>query len=788
MVVSMIGQSSLPIEKRDSLWYVWTDNKKNDTTRANALFEIIKQGYIMEYTDSAFHFIHLLEEFSTKKSLPKHLGNALHLKGVANYLKGNYVVAKIEYNKSLLIKKDINDLKGISTTLSNLALIHKNQGNYDSALSILNESIAIDKQLNDEQNIALVLNSMGNIYRNKGDYEKALKHYNQALKIYQKLNNEESITTTLTNMAVVYYEQGDFSTAIKLQTKGLQVAEKNGNQRNMANAHNSIGLIYYDYGDHNKAYYHYQKSLQIARKLKDPRYISKPLNNLGLYYLDVQQYDSALISFNESLQIDESMGDDMGIAINFNNIGLIYQYTGQLDKAIEYFTNSIQIKEKLGDLASASSSYSNLGMVYFTQQKYNLAINYLRKSYQNAQESQSIIQIKESAMHLWIAYKKVNKYKESLEAYEVYISTRDSLISEENQKAIIHQEFKYNYDKKVATDSIENVKKAEIHKIEIAKQKAEKTALRNQQYLLFGGLGIAFLFGLFMYNRFKVTQRQRDIIEQQKNEVVIQKNIADEQRHLVEEKNKEITDSINYAKRIQEAILPSRYSLVENLKNGFILFKPKDVVSGDFYWLEKYQEAVYFAAADCTGHGVPGAMVSVVCSNALSKGLLEEGISDTGQLLDRTRELVIERFAKSGEHVKDGMDISLCKLQGNVLSWSGANNPLWIIRKSSNESAELLEIKPDKQPIGNYAEPKPFTTHHFELNPGDALYIFTDGFADQFGGPKGKKYMYKPFKELLINIHDKSMDEQKLILEKHFEDWKGGHEQVDDVCIIGVRI
>jgi len=176
-------------------------------------------------------------------------------------------------------------------------------------------------------------------------------------------------------------------------------------------------------------------------------------------------------------------------------------------------------------------------------------------------------------------------------------------------------------------------------------------------------------------------------------------------------------------------------------------------------------------------------MVSVICSNALSKSLLEEGITETGKLLDRTRELVIERFAKSGEQVKDGMDISLCKLTGNRLEWSGANNPIWIISKN-----ELIELKPDKQPIGNYAEPKPFTTHTRVLEKEDSLYIFTDGFADQFGGPKGKKFMYKPFKELLVSIQDKSMDEQKLILEKQFEDWKGSNEQIDDVCIIGIRL
>ncbi|MFN3342765.1 MAG: PP2C family protein-serine/threonine phosphatase [Flavobacteriales bacterium] len=275
------------------------------------------------------------------------------------------------------------------------------------------------------------------------------------------------------------------------------------------------------------------------------------------------------------------------------------------------------------------------------------------------------------------------------------------------------------------------------------------------------------------------------------------------QKELIEEKQKEILDSITYAKRIQEAILPSRYSLVDNLKDGFVLYKPKDIVAGDFYWLESYapggasvskgilegNRLVYVAAADCTGHGVPGAMVSVICSNALSKTLLEEGITEPGRMLDRTRELVVEKLSKSGEEVKDGMDISLLRLDHNhnVALWSGANNPLWIFRNNDTFGYELLEIKPDKQPIGKYADPKPFTTHIIELKKGDTLYLFTDGFQDQFGGEKGKKLKAAKLKELLLGIQYLDMDAQKQKLESEFETWRGDLEQNDDVCLIGVR-
>jgi len=255
------------------------------------------------------------------------------------------------------------------------------------------------------------------------------------------------------------------------------------------------------------------------------------------------------------------------------------------------------------------------------------------------------------------------------------------------------------------------------------------------------------------------------------------------QKEIVEERNKEILDSINYAKRIQSAILPPDKIIKEYLKDSFILYKPKDIVAGDFYWMEHKNNKVLFAAADCTGHGVPGAMVSVVCNNALNRSVREYGFVDPGKILDKTREIVIQEFEKSDEEVKDGMDIALCSLDGNILQYAGAHNPLWIIRNGA-----IIETKANKQPIGKFDIQQPYTTHTFELEKGDTIYIFSDGYVDQFGGEKGKKFKTNPFRKLLISIQDQTMEQQRLIIDKTFEDWRGNLEQVDDVCVIGLRV
>lgn len=295
-------------------------------------------------------------------------------------------------------------------------------------------------------------------------------------------------------------------------------------------------------------------------------------------------------------------------------------------------------------------------------------------------------------------------------------------------------------------------------------------------------LASVLLLYLFVKYREKKLQHEKLKLEQKVEERT--KELQHE-KLKVEEANKDIKDSITYAKRIQDAILPSVEFMDTHMPEHFVLYKPKDIISGDFYWMDKLGNTLFFAAADCTGHGVPGAMVSVVCSNALNKTVVELGVTEPGCILDTVRKIVVQTFEKSDKNVKDGMDISLCRLEilNSKLEWAGANNPLWLIRNN-----ELTEIKPNKQPIGKVENPKPFTTHTLELQAGDTIYIFTDGFADQFGGEKGKKFMYKPLKNLLLSIQNNNMNEQKRMLEKEFDKWKGNLEQVDDVCIIGVRI
>lgn len=337
----------------------------------------------------------------------------------------------------------------------------------------------------------------------------------------------------------------------------------------------------------------------------------------------------------------------------------------------------------------------------------------------------------------------------------------------------------------------------------ISKNKSLNRVKKFTYTLLFFIICISFILYYTIKNRRKILILNKNLndkttqLEEGKIKIENLYSKLLESNIIMDKKNKEITDSIIYAKRIQSALLPPNKLFNNFFPNSFILYKPKDIVAGDFYWLETKNDKILFAVADCTGHGVPGAMVSVICNNGLNRSVREHGLTKPNEILNKTREIVIREFEKSDESVKDGMDIALCSLQLSkssevsesyaTLQYAGANNSLWIIRQENNDF-NLIEIKPDKQPIGYYEHENSFTNHSIELIKNDTIYIFTDGFVDQFGGDNNKKFKSSSFKKLLLSIQNKVLSEQKEIINTVFEKWRGENEQVDDVCVIGIRV
>lgn len=596
-------------------------------------------------------------------------------------------------------------------------------------------------------------------------YNHSLKKLNESPNTKTKRFLLNSLSGAINNIGYNYKTQGDIKKALEYYHKSLRIKEAINDKKGIAVGLNNIGIIFDDQGDIDKAISYYEQCLEIQLKIKDKIGVARSYSNIGLAYYNQSNMLKAIEYCHKSIKIQEDIDDKKGLATSLNNLAAIYSKQGNITRSLEYHKKSLAIEKEIGNKPGIAWALINLGRSYARLKNYPLAIDNLNKSIAIGTERGIPIVVQNSALTLSQIYEEQNKGMDAYKMHKLYINMRDSINNEKNLKASAEQEARYEYEKQKTIDDAEHKKLIAIKN----KEKEKQTIISIATAF---GLILVIVFLIFVFSRLKITRKQKQVIEHQ---------------------NSEIVDSITYAKRIQKAILPTDDYINKYLPNSFILYKPKDIVAGDFYWVTNINDKVYFAAADCTGHGVPGAMVSVVCHNALDRVLREFKLTKPADILNKTREIVEKQLNKSSapstsiNNIRDGMDIALCCLNktNNELEYAGAYNPLWILR---NGTEEIEEIKATRQSIGRIETPKPFEPHTVKLNPGDSIYIFSDGFADQFGGAKGKKLMHRKFKKLLIGMIDKDIMSQKEIINNYFESWKGNMEQIDDVCVIGIRI
>ena len=658
------------------------------------------------------------------------------------------------------------------------------------------------------------LNNIGYYHMNKGDVNIALKYYHQSLEIDKELKDSLGLASSLNNIGLIFKNQGDVAKCLEYYYACLNIREAMGDKKGIATSLHNIGAVYLDQNDDDKALVFCFKAKKIREEIGDKYGLGKSLNFAGFLYKNKKEYSKALECWNKSLMIREEIGDINGVAESVNNIGGYYRMKVQLayesktkvdslqyniQKALFYYGKGKTLYEKGGIKQGISNAYYHLADVQYYSNKKDALENAL-KALEIAQELGFPETIKNAALLLSKIYQAMGLGMKGLEMHQLYTLMKDSILNDQTQKSVLQQHEKYKYEKQKIIDDKENEKK-----VAIEKEKQEKQFIVLVVSLIAGFIVVILL--VVIYRRLQLTKKQKLVIEEQKEllsetneelnqtneELATQRDEIERQKHIVEEQRDDIVSSITYAKRIQTAILPPANAINQYLPNNFVLYKPKDVVAGDFYWLETKGDDIFIAAADCTGHGVPGAMVSVVCHGALNRCVREYNLTKPSEILDKTRDLVLETFQKSEEQVKDGMDISLLKINFKTkkAEWAGANNPLYILRCHPElvEGQTTIEIiKPDKQPIGYVAEPKLFTNHTLDISNIQQIYLFTDGYADQFGGEKGKKMGYNTFREKLLEIFEKDMNAQNEILNEDFEKWKDTEEQVDDVCVIGIKI
>lgn len=585
----------------------------------------------------------------------------------------------------------------------------------------------------------------------------------------------------IANRGYWYDSQGNYVAGLDQYHESLKLFEEVNDSLGIANSFNNIAFIHQNMADFDLAEEYYSKSLEIKRVLNDTDNMVITMGNLASVKTFMHDTVGALKLYHEIIGIVNSDTWSWSRANSMSNLGMIYFDRHQYDSAYYYLNNARAIRVHNNDRRGIFLSSLVLSRYWLTMKNIDSARFYLNTAHEIASDIKSNDLLKRSTEGWYRFYKETGNYEMALKFYELHNAYSDSIFNQETKTATLRKYLSYEYEKQKIADSLDAANKDMMNSLIIAEGEARLNQATTQRIALIVILVFVAITAFVVFNRYRDSQRKKKIIEEQKTEVEFQKN-------LVVQKNTEILDSINYARRLQNAILAPDAVVQKSLPESFILYLPKDIVAGDFYFFETTNDSVFIAAADCTGHGVPGAMMSVVCANALSRAVKEFRLTKPGEILDKVNELVEETFSKSESSIYDGMDISLLWLpvnRGEVVAceWAGANNPLVYVKDGI-----INEVKPDKQPVGRFEGAKPFTTHALTFNRGTFISLFTDGYADQFGGPKGKKFKYAQLKELLTEISSKSPLEQKSKLLDALQSWRGELEQVDDVCVIGIRL
>jgi len=812
-----------------------------------ALGEALRRWSQGQY-DSALSRAQIALRIFQEKERSDYEGKAYNLIGLIHYAQGQYAEALESYQKALTIHERIGNQEGIATLYNNIGNIHAAQGRYAEALESYQKALTIHERIGNQEGMATLYNNIGNIHYDQGRYAEALESYQKALAILERIGNQEGMAALHKNIGAIHTAQGRYAEALEAYQKALALYEHTGDSWGTAACYNSIGNIHTDQGRYAEALESYQKALTILEHIGNQEGMATLYNNIGTIYEGQRRYTEALEAYQKALAIRERIGDQQGIVTCRINIGNIYRAQGRYDEALEAYQKALAISERLGNQQRIAVCYQNISSIYIEQQQYAKALEALQKalaiqerindqqrvvmSYTNIgtlYQAQGLYAIARSYFQKALAIAQplglqdelddiylnlaqtdsalaasglTHLWKSAYLHHRLYAAYKDSVRNEESIRKQAQLESQYEYDKKTALFKAKQEKERALANAQIRQR-------GTQLKLSLLALGIA-LIGLVTFAiLYRKIRQQRDLIQKQSDEIQ-QKNLAleqynaelkstnqaleesnriiQQQAETLSKKNEEILDSIRYAERIQRAILPSAEKWQRLLPESFLLYKPRDIVAGDFYWLEETERYIFLGVADATGHGVPGAFVSIVCANALHKAVLEEGLESPAEILWRVREVVVSQLTQAGEKVKDGMDIALIRFAKGDRSravFAGANRPLWIV------SAEgLLEVAGTRQPIGYVEEPKPF--EEVELMLGSRapamVYAFTDGIVDQMGGPKGRKLLPKGLREWLLSLWSQPVAEQAESLTALFETWRGERHQIDDVTVVGVWV
>ncbi len=706
---------------------------EDDKNLKTAYYRIAGSYYVIEAYDKAAEYYHEIYTIEKDKPDPGSRIRILEYMSVTFAKMNEYEQSKTYYNELLSVYKAKGDLNNTIRILSNLAGIHKKLKEYGKSISLNNEILALYEGQKDTAAMSDILNNIGNNYMFIKDYDKAVESFRRSVYFAEKAGMKDSdIADLFINLGICYQNMQDYQNSIYFLAKALKIRESEKKECEVAQLRNIISLLYYYKGDLYNAGVFSQNSIPSARLCPDKTLLRDCYNTYskilkaGNDHINALNYYESYLKINDSLLLEQRLKDH-----ELSN------------KRIDIEKTEKELKLQLAD--------ENLK---------DLELKRLRLE-QEKQAQELVLLKREKELEL--------SEKERLkQAYELAIKKHEEEIQKvkikdlEQQKALQSSELK----RKEAEEK-ERINEIKLLETENERQKEARKRAVWMEILIA-------IIAILLFTGFIITRKKNTVLASQKKEI--------------EEKNAAITDSIKYAEKIQTAVLPPPDFMKDYFDDYFILFKPRDIVSGDFYWGTKKDGLSIVTAADCTGHGVPGAFMSMLGMAFLNEIVNNTDKPSTDLILNELRKNVKSALRQTGQEgeTKDGMDIAICIVdyRNKTLQFSGAFNPLFLVKDN-----ELIQVKGDRMPIAIHQKAEiPFTRHNIDIEKGDTFYIFSDGYVDQFGGPEGKKIKLKRLQEIVLENYAKPMDEQKQILEDIFTDWQGDQEQIDDVLVMGVRI
>lgn len=678
----------------------------------------------------------------------------------------------------------------------------------DSSYSYLQKGLALAEKSNYPNGIMDAKNTLGIYYRLSSRYPEAIKIYEELIRLRKKYRQENKLTGAYSNLGSVYFEKGDFALALKNYEKSIENAKKQKDDANTLILYTNIGATYKASGLYDQAIQAFQDGLNLNKRIKDQGQEGQLYLNLGTVYHERQMYHQAIKYHLIAREKMEQSQNYRLLETVLYNLSLDYRYTRQFGQAKKILAELKQLAQKLDENEVWLNYYYAQANYLSDVKKFPEALKFAELAEKMSNREADLLNYAEVQLTKASIYQDMGKSQLAIRHAETALDAFDDTedvnaqvracitLSEILKKAGDHKKALEYFEKanalkekmdlesvtsQIATLNSLNELDRKEQALALSKQNNQLILAENNRksnlilgLFLIGGLIVISLGISFKSNRQK--KKANALLNRQNEEI-------ENQKSLIEQKQTEILDSIHYAKRIQESLLVQQKLLQEVLPESFIFFRPKDIVSGDFYWATTLNGKFYLAICDSTGHGVPGAFMSALNITFLSEAINQLGITDPGKIFNHVRTRLVESISHDG--AMDGMDgILFCFDETKKhLTYAAAYNSPVIIR-----DGELIKFPADKMPVGKSDLMNDFQTYTIGIRPGDELFAYTDGYADQFGGEKGKKLKLANLHAHLLRISNEKMTEQHTLLKDHFHSWKGNLDQVDDVCVFGVKL